>query len=158
MPLICALVLLLLLAACGPSDREATTDARQREVAETGARVMPFDLERTTHVFTDEPWGGEQRVVSDQSEAEQVALIRSHLAEEAERFARGEFTSPERIHGHDMPGLDVLRTSAGTLAVSYSDVESGGAIAYRSQDPRVITALHAWFGAQRSDHGRHAAH
>lgn len=152
------LSLLLLLVACGRADQAAPADARLREVAEAGAGVMPFDLERTTHVFSDEPWGGEQRVISDLAEADQVALIRSHLAEEAGRFARGDFTSPERIHGHDMPGLDVLRESAQALDVRYSDVENGGAIAYRSQDPRVIAALHAWFGAQRSDHGRHAAH
>jgi len=158
MRLTSVLSLLLCLIACGRADREAATDARVREVAEAGARVMPFDLEHSTHVFSDEAWGGEQRVISDRAEADQVALIRSHLAEEAGRFARGDFTSPERIHGHDMPGLDVLRESAQALEVRYADVENGGAIAYRSQDPRVIAALHAWFAAQRSDHGRHAAH
>jgi len=152
------LVVLLFLIGCGCSDREATSEGRLREVAEAGARVMPFDLERTTHVFSEEPWGGEQRVISDHAEAEQVALVRSHLAEEAERFARGDFTSPARIHGHDMPGLDVLRASAQMLEIRYTDVENGGSIAYRSQDPRVIAALHAWFSAQRADHGPHAAH
>lgn len=41
-----------------------------------------------------------------------VALIRSHLAEEAERFARGDFHDPAMIHGDDMAGL--LRVGSGT--------------------------------------------
>ena len=38
---------------------------RQAEVAERGAAVMPFDLERTTHVFKALPDGGVQTVVAD---------------------------------------------------------------------------------------------
>jgi sulfite exporter TauE/SafE/copper chaperone CopZ len=34
--------------------------ARLDEVAQRGARVMPFDLEKTTHVFTKTPEGGHQ--------------------------------------------------------------------------------------------------
>lgn len=131
---------------------------RQQAVAQAGAEVMPFDLERTTHTFTDEPWGGRQVVVSDDGDAQQVALIRSHLSEEAARFARGDFASPEAIHGHDMPGLEVLRERYGSVEVSYADIAGGGSITYRSQDRGSIDAIHAWFQAQRSDHGAHAAH
>jgi hypothetical protein len=131
---------------------------RQQAVAEAGAHVMPFDLERTTHTFTDEPWGGSQLVVSDDGDAEQVALIRSHLSAEAAKFARGDFASPEAIHGPEMPGLDVLRVRHSSVEVSYADISGGGTITYRSQDRASIEAIHAWFQAQRSDHGAHAAH
>ena len=36
---------------------------RQKEVAVKGAKVMPFDLERTTHVFQKLDDGGLQKVV-----------------------------------------------------------------------------------------------
>ena len=39
--------MLAVLAACGPA---GPTD-RQTEVAERGSRIMPFDLEATTHHF-----------------------------------------------------------------------------------------------------------
>ena len=76
------LVLALLMTAC---DTTQEID-RQEEVAEKGAEVMPFDLERTTHIFNKQTDGGLQQVISDDGDVTQIALIRDHLAEEAERF------------------------------------------------------------------------
>ncbi|MGE0741899.1 MAG: aspartate carbamoyltransferase [Hyphomonadaceae bacterium] len=134
----------------------APTTERLQAVAAAGAEVMPFDLERTTHIFSDQAWGGEQVVVSDDGDTTQIALIRAHLSAEAARFAHGEFASPEHIHGQNMPGLDVMRSAE--IEISYSERPQGGAITYRATDQAVIHAIHAWFAAQRSDHGAHAAH
>ncbi|CAN0475542.1 unnamed protein product, partial [Laminaria digitata] len=41
------LVIVLLIAGC----QAEATDERQAEVARIGETVMPFDLERSTHVF-----------------------------------------------------------------------------------------------------------
>jgi hypothetical protein len=131
---------------------------RLEAVAQAGAQVMPFDLERSTHSFLDRPWGGEQIVVSDDGDAQQIALIRSHLSAEATRFSHGEFGSPEAIHGHDMPGLAALRTHHAAIDIAYSDVPNGASVAYRSQDRAVVDAIHEWFEAQRVDHGPHASH
>ncbi len=147
-----------LLMACAPLNPSPTQAGRERAVAEVGARVMPFDLNRSTHTFTDAEWGGEQRVISDDGDVAQIALIRAHLAAEARRFAEGDFSSPENIHGHDMPGLAVLRQHSEALSVGYADTAQGGVISYRARDPAIIEALHAWFAAQRTDHGAHAAH
>jgi hypothetical protein len=136
--------------ASGPADREA-------EVAARGASVMPFDLERTTHVFTPTPSGGVQVVVADPPvEAGQVSLVREHLRTEAARFAAGDFGDPTEIHGAEMPGLDVLTARPGDLDVVYADVAGGGRITYTSDDADVVDALHAWFEAQLRDHGDHA--
>src|SRR5687768_14960846 len=60
---------------------------RQKEVAAKGAKVMPFDLEQTTHVFQKLDDGGLQKVVvKDPSNKKQIALIQSHLREESEKF------------------------------------------------------------------------
>ena len=137
---------------CGGPDE----DARLREVAEVGAAVMPFDLERTTHVFERVETGGVQTVLSDDGDAEQIRLIREHLSEEAERFARGDFHDPSMIHGPDMAGLHALVEGHDRMTVTYRDVESGGVIDYRSDDPTLVEAIHRWFDAQLSDHGDHA--
>jgi hypothetical protein len=130
---------------------------RQEEVAERGASVMPFDLERTTHRFAKTENGGVQTVVADDpDDATQVGLIRDHLRHEAEEFRQGRFTDPARIHGQKMPGLATLRDSAGRIDVVYGDTPDGARIAYTTADPEVVTALHAWFDAQVSDHGSHA--
>ena len=129
---------------------------RQTAVAEAGRDVMPFDLERTTHVFEKTPDGGLQTVVSDDGDAEQIALIREHLAEEAERFAGGDFHDPEMIHGPEMAGLHALVTGHDRLDIAYAEVDEGAEIRYSSSDPALVEALHQWFDAQLSDHGAHA--
>lgn len=137
---------------------ESASPERLESVAQAGSQVMPFDLERTTHSFQDRAWGGEQIVVSDDGDAQQVALIRAHLSDEAARFSQGDFGSPEAIHGHDMPGLAVLRDRHAAIDVAYSEVPNGASITYRSQDGAVVSAIQEWFEAQRTDHGPHASH
>ena len=145
------LTALLLVSACA----EATPD-RRADVAARGAEVMPFNLDRSTHVFAATDDGGVQTVRSDDGDAEQIGLIRAHLQEEAARFARGDFHDPAMIHGGDMPGLHALVVGAERLSIEYRDVDGGGEISYSSADPELITAIHEWFTAQRSDHGEHA--
>ncbi|HLL65905.1 MAG TPA: hypothetical protein VK453_09155 [Micromonosporaceae bacterium] len=132
--------------------------SRQGEIAERGRSVMPFDLERTTHRFTKTTTGGVQAVVADTADATQVGLIQQHLRHEAERFRSGDFEDPASIHGADMPGLAALRQSAGKITVTYHDISDGARITYTTADTALISALHSWFDAQVSDHGRHATH
>jgi len=131
---------------------------RQAEVAERGAEVMPFDLDRTTHRFEARPWGGVQTVVADEPDADQVRLVRAHLQEEAERFSRGDFDDPMATHGMEMPGLAELRAGVaeGRVEIGYSEVPTGGRLTYRAGERELVVALHAWFQAQVTDHGSHA--
>ena len=77
----------------------APAQSRQEEVAGRGAKVMPFDLEQTMHVFQKLKDGGLQKVVvKDPTNKQQIALIQSHLKEEAERFRNGDFSDPAKIH------------------------------------------------------------
>ncbi|GAA1032772.1 hypothetical protein GCM10009557_32320 [Virgisporangium ochraceum] len=144
---------LALVAGCGDSPD------RQAEVAAKGASVMPFDLERTTHRFARTETGGVQTVVADNpADTGQITLIRQHLRLETDRFSRGDYTDPGRIHGDDMPGLAALRDGAARITVTYRDDPAGGVITYTTTDQALVTALHAWFDAQVSDHGQHAEH
>ncbi|MDP9350684.1 MAG: aspartate carbamoyltransferase [Chloroflexota bacterium] len=155
-PILLLMPLALLGAAYGFGSREGGD--RQRDVAQRGSRVMPFDLERTTHTFTNLPTGGREVVVSDDGDAKQIRLIRSHLREESRRFAVGEFADPAAIHGDGMPGLAALRAGADRIEFRYEEVPNGAAIEYRTAEPSMVSALHEWFAAQRSDHGKHADH
>lgn len=132
-------------------------DERQQEVAERGSIVMPFDLERTTHVFSKTEEGGLQQVVSDDGDPAQIALIQAHLQEEALRFQQGDFSDPAQIHGDNMPGLALLRSEYGQVEVVYTPLAEGAQISYLAEAPEVIAAIHAWFDAQLSDHGPHAS-
>jgi len=142
----------LVTVACAEPD----LDERRAEVAEVGSIVMAFDLEKTTHVFESTPTGGIQTVVADNEDPEQVALVRGHLAEEADRLSRGDFHNPSMIHGGDMAGLHVLVAGYERMSVTYREVERGGEIRYESEDGDIVEALHMWFEAQLRDHGEHA--
>lgn len=150
-------LLLLLLAACQHGEHESVEMSdHQAHIAEMGAEVMPFDLDRTTHIFEKIDDGGLQQVVSDDEDDEQIALIRQHLAEEAEKFAVGDFHDPQMIHGENMAGIHELVMGAERLNIVYSDIPDGGQILYTTDDEDLVLAIHAWFEQQLTDHGMHA--
>ncbi|MEH0938594.1 hypothetical protein [Micromonospora psammae] len=118
---------------------------------------MPFDLERTTHQFTKTDTGGVQTVVADDpQDTTQITLIQRHLTAEVDRFRRGDFTDPARIHGNQMPGLEALRAHGGRITIDYEPTPDGGRATYTTSDAQLRNALHHWFDAQVSDHGQHA--
>ena len=120
---------------------------------------MPFDLDRTTHVFRPTATGGVQTVVADdRGDEEQIGLIREHLRAESARFRHGDFSDPAAIHGSSMPGLATLRARAADIGIRYEEVPAGARIRYTAPDQTVLHALHVWFSAQVADHGAHATH
>jgi hypothetical protein len=129
---------------------------RQATVEQRSESVMPFDMNRTMHMFMPTTSGGVQSIVSNDGDHHQIALIRSHLRKEAQAFAHGNFSDPASIHGMTMPGLARLRAGARHIAVRYADTASGAMITYKTSDPTLISAIHDWFAAQVSDHGAHA--
>lgn len=139
-------------AACTSQHQGAA--ARRAEVAARGAEVMPFDLNRTRHVFEDRDDGGLQTVTANvPADSQQVRLVREHLEEEAARFSRGDFTDPMAIHGHAMPGVAELRQGFRQVRVRFDTIVGGATLRYTTDDPALRAALHRWFAAQRSDHG-----
>jgi hypothetical protein len=141
-----------------PLAGQAADAGRQADVARRGADVMPFSLDATTHVFTKTAQGGTQRVVAKNSaDAQQVRLVREHLREIETQFSQGDFSGPSHIHGSDMPGLEQLKAAPpGAISIAYRNVRGGAELAYRTADPRLVSALHAWFDAQLADHGKDA--
>ena len=117
---------------------------------------MPFDLERTTHRFTKTDTGGVQTVVADDpQDTAQLTLIRKHLAAEVNRFERGDFTDPARIHGMDMPGVAELSAGYRRITVTYTERPDGALLTYATDDPALVDAIHSWFDRQVMDHGDH---
>lgn len=131
---------------------------REAEVSRRGREVMPFSLPATTHVFTKAAQGGVQQVLAkDPADSAQVDLIRQHLREIHGQFLRGDFSGPAHIHGGSMPGLAQLQAARpGQIAIGYRDLPAGAELTYTTSDARLVQALHQWFDAQVSDHGRGA--
>lgn len=142
----------------GHGDHPAQPD-HEAMVHEMGGEVMPFDLDKTTHIFEMTDSGGIQDVVAkDAEDTVQIKLIRRHLEHEATRFASGDFSDPAKLHGRTMPGLAELSAASDRMRVAYVPLPNGARILYSASDPRLITAIHRWFGAQLSDHGPDATY
>ena len=152
------LLLLMLLMAGSVAASENATDSRLDEVQRRGAQVMPFSLEQTTHIFTKTDKGGIQQVIAkENADADQIGLIRSHLAKISRQFAQGDFSDPEKIHGVEMPGLAAMKgAKPGQITIGYKELSNGAQIDYSTEVPGLIEAIHQWFDAQLSDHARHA--
>lgn len=131
---------------------------RQAGVAKRGHEVMPFSLAATTHIFTKTSEGGVQQVVTKKaSDDAQVRLIRQHLQDIKTQFLGGDFSGPAHIHGQEMPGLAELRAAkSGQITIKYRDIKEGAELSYQTSDKKLVTALHQWFDAQLSDHGKDA--
>ena len=127
---------LLFLIAVAPALAETTTLSSHAAMVERGsAEVMPFDLNRTMHVFEPTPDGGVQTVMVHDRDPRQIALVRSHLRKEAAAFARGDFSDPAEIHGMTMPGLAQLHAGASRMTVTYLQTKNGASIHYKTSDP-----------------------
>jgi len=151
------LALLMVLAAGSAHALPPDDPARINEVIERGKHVMPFDLEKTQHIFDKTDSGGIQQVIAkDAGDTRQITLIRQHLSGLAVRFSQGDFSGPKRIHGDDMPGVAELGSAAGQVRFNYQDLPNGGQIVYQSEAPKLIDAIHLYFDAQLHDHARHA--
>lgn len=137
---------------------EPTSEARLDEVVARGVHVMPFDLEKTLHIFNKVENGGVQQViVKDKNDTTQIALIREHLSKIAREFNAGDFSNPVKIHGENMAGLPAMRTAEkGSLSIVYKELSDGAQIDYTSEKADLINAIHQFFDAQLSDHARHA--
>lgn len=143
----------------GDSAGDPSPDARAHRVHEMGSAVMPFDLERTTHVFEMTERGGIQDVVANEpGDTATIRRIREHLTHEAGLFRRGDFGDPMSLHGADMPGVAALADGADRLEVDYRPIPDGARITFRTDDPALVTAIHRWFGAQLSDHAADATY
>ena len=155
----CLLALLLSMTAFAVAATEPASPARLGEVAERGMHVMPFDLEKTTHVFSKTNDGGRQEVlVKDAKEKGQIRLIREHLSAIAAKFAKGDFSGPAQIHGEDMPGLAELKAARpGQVKFAYRELPKGARIDYSTKDRVLVDAIHSYFDAQLRDHARHAS-
>lgn len=133
--------------------------ARQAAVEQAGATVMPFDQNLTTHQFTKTDTGGVQNVtVKNPADANQIALIQSHLRTERDNFAKGDFSDPMAIHGTSMPGVADLQAgaTAGKITITYDPLPDGARLTYTATTPALVDALHRWFDAQLADHGPNA--
>jgi hypothetical protein len=125
------------------------------EVRQHMQQAVPYSLDKTQQTFTKTVHGGVQHVLAKSAgDTQQIKLIQEHLLKLANQFRKGDFSSTERIHGADMPGLAQLkRAQPDDIKFEYKALENGAQIHFSTEYPQYDKALHEWFDAQMSDHG-----
>jgi hypothetical protein len=155
-PVLCPSVIAAGVAAAS-SITPGLSQTKQEHIHKMGQSVMPFDLNKTMHIFRMTDSGGVQSVVlKNMHDKNQIGLIRQHLQHEAKAFERGDYADPTSLHGAMMPGVSELASHHQEITVFYSELPLGAAVTFETQDKHLVTAVHRWFGAQLSEHGSDA--
>jgi hypothetical protein len=149
-PNICLPVLALAMVAAPLNVRADDTHANM--VMQHGAEIMPFDQSKAMHMFLASTTGGIVEVVVHDMDDKQIAVVRSHLLEEAAKFARGDYSDPAYIHGKTMSGLSELESGGSRVSIRYFETPTGAAIMFSSADRDIVSAIHKWLAAQQRDH------
>lgn len=127
-------------------------DSHANTVMQHGEQMMPFDQSQAMHMFLPNSTGGVVEIVVHDMDQAQIVLVRSHLLQEAAKFASGNYSDPAYIHGNTMPGLGRLQAGAVRVSVRYFETPTGAAITFSSTDPGMVSAIHQWLAAQQRDH------
>ncbi len=149
----------LMLFSMTASAVEKTSAAPSDEVHQRMQQVVPFTLDKSLQTFTKTVHGGVQHVVAKSADdTRQIKLIQTHLLEIANAFKKGDFSTTERIHGSDMPGLaQFKKAETDDIKFEYKALPNGAQIHYSTEYPQFVDALHQWFDAQKSEHGNDEA-
>ena len=115
-------------------------------------------VEAPTDFRTKTAEGGVHIVGATKStNAAQVRLVRKHLQEIRDKLLKGDFAGTSQNHGQEMPGLaDLKLAKPGQIGIVYKEVKGGAELAYNTSAASLVAALHKWFDAQLSDHGKDA--
>jgi hypothetical protein len=118
-------------------------------------QAAPFSHDLTLQTFTKTAHGGVQHVVvKSAGNSSEIKLIQVHLHKLVDEFRKGDFSTTEKAHGANMPGLAQLKmANPDDIRFDYRELPNGGQIHYSSEYPQYVQALHEWFDAQTAAHG-----
>ena len=134
-------------------DRPAKPQSQQAELNKRGAEAMGFEQQKITHHFRLLRAGGLIEVqANDEKDADSIARIRKHLAEQAKRFGQGDFSAPEHTHAEVPPGVPTMVKLAAKIQYEYLPTPRGGKLRISSADPEAVAAVHEFLKYQTEQH------
>lgn len=136
-------------------------EAKESEVPQSSPSVpahgqaAPYDRAQALESFSKTVHGGILHIVAKSAnDAEQIRRIQHYLRQTAGEFQKGDFSSTERYHGPDMPGLAQMKAAQpGEIRYDFKRLPDGGQIHFSTEYAPLLTALHHWFDAQVAEHG-----
>jgi hypothetical protein len=113
--------------------------------AAQGAAPQPTPPDPSLHMYRELLDGGTLMVVAHHVGRDVVRNIRSQLRKDAAAYGGGDY--PDPVGPGKTPAVAKLRAGAPRIGVSYTDIEDGGAIRFKTKDASLVGALHDWFAA-----------
>jgi len=127
--------------------------AKDAALEKRGALAMGFDQHKTTHRFLTGANGGSIEVeVNDPADSTSREQVRSHLAEIAAAFAKGDFEKPFQTHAEIPPGVPALQRLKSAIRYKYEQTDRGGAVRITTSDPEALSAIHEFLHYQTREH------
>lgn len=119
------------------------------------SRHDTFGMSHTesTHSFRLFADGGAIELrATDTSDEATVTAIRTHLQEITPQFKKGDFSTPQFVHGYSPDGVAQLEKLGGAIAYRYEPVENGGRIRITTKSADALNAVHAFLRFQVIEH------
>lgn len=114
--------------------------------------AMGVDQATSTHHFDALPDGGRIELLRDSDDSLGIAQIRAHLRLIQHAFQAGDFSTPEFVHMQKMPGTAEMARKRDVIEYSFHELPRGGEVVMKTSDAEALAAIHAFMGAQRSEH------
>jgi len=153
------IVLALCIASAGCKPRSpantATSDSAFAALQKRGASpaAMGVDQYTSAHVFEDLKDGGRIELQRQVDDSAGTAQIRSHLADVAQAFSKGDFEIPGFVHDRpDVPGTQTMTRKQASIRYEFRALPRGGEVIISSTDPEAVKAIHDFLAFQRGDH------
>ncbi|MEC4748093.1 aspartate carbamoyltransferase [Methylomicrobium sp. Wu6] len=134
---------------------ELASPQRMENVEHRREELVPYAADKTLETFSKTVHGGVMHVIAKTADdSKQVQLIQNYLRQIADAFGKGDFSSSEKMHGANMPGLQQLKTAkTDDIRFEYKGLPNGAQIHFSTEYPQYVQALHEWLDAQIKDHG-----
>jgi hypothetical protein len=108
---------------------------------------------KSTHSFRLFADGGAIELrASDASDEETVKAIRAHLQEITPQFSKGDFSTPQFVHGYAPDGVAQLARLKDAITYRYEQRDGGGRIRITTTSAEALAAVHAFLRFQVVEH------
>lgn len=153
------LILIALSLGMGLAEAKDVIAVNKAENTSASSPLVPYDTKQALESFSKTVHGGIMHIVAKSADnKQQVQLIQQYLRQTATAFKNGDFSSTERFHGSDMPGLAQMKLAkTDDIRYDYQALPNGGQIHFSTEYPHLLNALHEWFDTQIKEHGNAAA-
>ena len=122
-------------------------------VEKRGDQAMGFPHDKTTHHFRLYRDGGAIEVTAnDAADSKNVEAIRSHLAQIAVMFSKGDFSTPMFIHDQVPPGVPMMKECGREISYLFEAAPRGGRVRIKTSSQEALKAVHEFLRFQIEDH------